>query len=270
MEPSISPRVLLALTQWQLILVFAAFLLNAVLILLLFNTKARKRQVEIECERLKSLAECENKRLNDLITNVPGIVWETKIDPISHQHVTTFVSQQAETMLGYTPEEWISTPDFCLRLIHDADRERVERELQDILSQKKQGILQFRWIAKGDHPVWVKAQVAPVIDEAGTIIGSRGITVDVTEQHLAETARLWTVENNLTILEALGRNEAQLAAIIDSSEQRFAKVFRANPQPMSLTTVATGRYIDVNESFLAMSGYTRDEVIGHTSLELRI
>src|SRR5215510_1929047 len=54
------------------------------------------------------------------------------------------------------------------------------------------------------------------------------------------------------------------------SEDRFAKAFRANPQPMSLTTIAEGRYIDVNDSFLAMCGYARDEVIGHSSLELGI
>ena len=270
MEPSISPRVLLVLTQWQLIFVFAAFLLNAILILSLFVARARKRQIEIECERLRRLADSENKRLNDLITNVPGLVWETCIDPTTHKHVTTFVSQQAEEMLGYTTEEWLSTPDFCFQLVHEADRERVAQELQEILSQRQQGILQFRWLAKDKRTVWVKAQLGPIVDEAGKTIGSRGITVDVTEQQLAETARLQTVENNRAILDALGRNEAQLAAIIDSSEERFAKVFRANPQPMSLTILATGRYLDVNESFLAMSGYTRDEVIGRTSLELRV
>ena len=54
------------------------------------------------------------------------------------------------------------------------------------------------------------------------------------------------------------------------SEERFAKSFRANPQPMSLTTISNGLYLDVNDSFVAMSGYTREEVIGHTSLELQI
>ncbi|HEU5239690.1 MAG TPA: sigma 54-interacting transcriptional regulator, partial [Pyrinomonadaceae bacterium] len=54
------------------------------------------------------------------------------------------------------------------------------------------------------------------------------------------------------------------------SEQRFSKAFRANPQPMSLTTMVDGRYIDVNDSFLAMSGYAREEVIGRTSLELAV
>src|SRR5688572_24026284 len=53
-----------------------------------------------------------------------------------------------------------------------------------------------------------------------------------------------------------------------SSDERFAKAFHANPQPMWLTMLETGFFVDVNESFLAMSGYTRDEVIGHTSLDL--
>jgi PAS domain S-box-containing protein len=52
------------------------------------------------------------------------------------------------------------------------------------------------------------------------------------------------------------------------SEQQFSKAFKANPQPMSITTLNEGRYLDVNESFLRMSGGTREEVIGHTSKEL--
>lgn len=54
------------------------------------------------------------------------------------------------------------------------------------------------------------------------------------------------------------------------SEERFAKAFRANPQPMWITSFTDARFVDVNESFLTMSGYTRDEVMGHTALELNI
>ena len=62
----------------------------------------------------------------------------------------------------------------------------------------------------------------------------------------------------------------QAEASVSQSEERFRKAFRSNPQPMSLTTIDEGRYLDVNDSFLSMSGYTRDELVGHTSLELRI
>jgi len=64
------------------------------------------------------------------------------------------------------------------------------------------------------------------------------------------------------------RRKRQTAQRLTTSEERFAKAFKANPQPMSVTTLREGRYLDVNESFLLMSGYTREEVIGHTSIEL--
>ena len=63
--------------------------------------------------------------------------------------------------------------------------------------------------------------------------------------------------------------KTRAAHSLAKSEDRFAKAFKANPQPMSVTTLAEGRYLDVNESFLRMSGYPLDDVIGHTSNELK-
>jgi two-component system cell cycle sensor histidine kinase/response regulator CckA len=53
------------------------------------------------------------------------------------------------------------------------------------------------------------------------------------------------------------------------AEEIFRTAFNANPEPITIATIAEGRYIDVNESFLRVTGYRREEVIGHTSLELK-
>ena len=54
------------------------------------------------------------------------------------------------------------------------------------------------------------------------------------------------------------------------SEERFAKVFRTSPAALSITRMTNNSFIDVNESFLSLFGYTREEVIGRSLDELRI
>jgi PAS domain S-box-containing protein len=54
------------------------------------------------------------------------------------------------------------------------------------------------------------------------------------------------------------------------SEDRFHKVFRSSPVPFSITTVADGRFLDVNAAFECRYGYSRAEVLGRTVHELRI
>ncbi|MEC4889916.1 MAG: ATP-binding protein [Nitrospira sp.] len=57
---------------------------------------------------------------------------------------------------------------------------------------------------------------------------------------------------------------------LDQSEEQFAKAFRASPNPVGITEIATGRTIDVNDACLALFGYPREEVIGRTTLMLGI
>jgi PAS domain S-box-containing protein len=52
------------------------------------------------------------------------------------------------------------------------------------------------------------------------------------------------------------------------SEERFQKAFKAAPVLMSLSEVATGRYIEVNDKFCQVTGFTREELIGRTSTEI--
>jgi two-component system NarL family sensor kinase len=55
-----------------------------------------------------------------------------------------------------------------------------------------------------------------------------------------------------------------------ASEDRFATAFYSSPIAMAITTVAEGRYIDVNHSFERQMGYAGREVCGRTSLELNV
>lgn len=57
---------------------------------------------------------------------------------------------------------------------------------------------------------------------------------------------------------------------ISEPEERFSKAFHASPVATAITTLHDGLFIDVNDSFLKMTGYNRIEVIGRTSRDLLI
>jgi two-component system NtrC family sensor kinase len=59
-------------------------------------------------------------------------------------------------------------------------------------------------------------------------------------------------------------------AALRECEERFTTVFRSSPVAMSITSLTTLRYVDVNEMFIRSSGFSREQIIGHTSDELRL
>jgi len=65
---------------------------------------------------------------------------------------------------------------------------------------------------------------------------------------------------------ALVATEAAHKALL-GSEAKFAKAFNANPSGMAITTL-DGQVVDVNEAFLRALGYTREEALGRTTVEL--
>ncbi|MBI4466894.1 MAG: PAS domain S-box protein [Acidobacteria bacterium] len=87
--------------------------------------------------------------------------------------------------------------------------------------------------------------VTPLRDPSGGLSGCIYVMHDVTERKRAEQA-------------------------LRQSEEKFAKAFRSSPDAITLATVGEGRYVEVNPGFLRLSGYRREEVIGHTVFELNL
>jgi len=52
------------------------------------------------------------------------------------------------------------------------------------------------------------------------------------------------------------------------SEERFSKAFHSSPAALSIALLEDGRLLEVNAAFLRMTGFSRDEVIGRSTLEL--
>jgi PAS domain S-box-containing protein len=59
-------------------------------------------------------------------------------------------------------------------------------------------------------------------------------------------------------------------ADLQASEQRFAKIFQANPGGIAITRQSDGVCVDANDAYLATVGYARDQIIGHSLVDLGI
>jgi diguanylate cyclase (GGDEF)-like protein/PAS domain S-box-containing protein len=80
---------------------------------------------------------------------------------------------------------------------------------------------------------------------AGGQVGVYGLYRDITERKLAEQA-------------------------LRSSEEKFSKVFRLSPDVLTLSSPESGLLMDVNDAFVKLTGYARDEVIGRPVAEFNL
>lgn len=69
-----------------------------------------------------------------------------------------------------------------------------------------------------------------------------------------------------TFLDITESKEAQSNLL--EEEEKFRVAFQLSPDLISISMMSDGRYVDVNEQFVNLSGYTREEIIGKTSNEL--
>jgi len=59
----------------------------------------------------------------------------------------------------------------------------------------------------------------------------------------------------------------QTEVALRHAEERFGKAFMVSPIPMAISEQKKGIYLDVNDSFLQATGYSRREMIGASSLD---
>ena len=64
------------------------------------------------------------------------------------------------------------------------------------------------------------------------------------------------------------RIQAELA--LRASEDKFSKAFHTSPDSVNINRLADGMYLEINDGYTKVTGYTREDVIGKTSLEINI
>lgn len=110
------------------------------------------------------------------------------------------------------------------------------------------------WILLSDRAV---ALIAPDVSQAARLSTLKGWAF------VAFTAGLLYAH-----LRGAFRKELAIRAVLAASESRFAKAFRSNPSPGSITRESDGLFVDANERFCALVGLPRERILGRTPLDL--
>ena len=118
-------------------------------------------------------------KYHSLIQSIDGIVW--KADAQSFEF--NFVSDKVKDILGYTPEEWMSDPNFWSDHIYDEDREQTVNYCIDHTKQAINHTFDYRMVKADGGIVWIK-DVVSVITKNGKPSIICGVMVDITATKL--------------------------------------------------------------------------------------
>jgi PAS domain S-box-containing protein len=157
-----------------------------------------QQEAEIDRRRLTDEVEQQHARLNDMIANVPGVVWEE-----SFNGTFRYVNDYIEVMLGYTADEYLARFSSVLELMPHEDRVAYEATMASMAAEQRGGTHRFRLVRKDGQVIWCESHCSIIHGASGEPIGVRGVSMDVTERVTAE--------------EALQQSEARFRHVADAA-----------------------------------------------------
>jgi PAS domain S-box-containing protein len=184
-------------------------------------------------KREKALLESEEKY---------RVLVENSIEPILvlQNNVMKFSNAAAANLVECTREEMVNAPyaDY----VSPEDLKKINERIQNRLRLQGTGnVYQYRLMTRKGNARWIETHNVLIKWE-----GQPAILVfmnDITE----------SLEN----MERLAK-----------SEEKFSKAFNDSPSVLILSRVSDGKILEFNETLLKLSGYTREEVAGHTVKEM--
>ena len=140
----------------------------------------------------------------------------------------------AERMFGWREAEVLGN---SLPVIPDDQRTGEEARLKMEMAGKAQSALELKRVRKDGSMIDVHLWTASLLDANGEIIGNMGILADITARKRAEEA-------------------------LRASEANYRTIFNGVNDGIGVVDMATGNFLDVNQKWLEMTGFTAEEARG--------
>ncbi|MCP4020688.1 MAG: PAS domain S-box protein [Desulfobacteraceae bacterium] len=177
------------------------------------------------------------KKYRTLVENTPDLLYRTNMDG-----VIIYISPSLRNLTGYSVEEVIGMDMAQEIYLVPEERKVFLKQLMET------GVVQNfeAQLKRKDGTIWWASTNAHFYtDENGKTSGVEGVTRDITNQKQVETA-------------------------LRESEEKFRLAFMTSPDSVSINRLSDGKYIDVNNGYFQIIGYSREEVLNKTSTEMDI
>jgi len=179
------------------------------------------------------------ERMRVIVEGTPDLFFYTQ----DAEANSTYVSPTVEMITGYSTEEWLKRSDWFITdaEINQMAKEKTHSRLRGEVT--KEPILVEVKHADGRR-IMLEVYENPVF-KGGGVVGLQGVARDITKRIEAEQA-------------------------LKMSEEKFSKLFYANPAAIILVRLSDNKVLEINDSFTKMTGYDRIEAIGKKALDLNL
>jgi PAS domain S-box-containing protein len=167
-----------------------------------------------------------------------------------------YISPQIKNLLGYTAEEWLSSPFFWKTLVHPDDLPRVLEGVETYISKKERSSIEYRLRTRAGDWRWVRDETAVVKDDDGKVLFIHGVYLDITEQKQAEIA----LRKNQQHLEALF-NQSLVGFFFSMFEVPLEWNDTVDKEKVLNHIYYNQKFTDVNKAMLEQYGMTREAML---------
>lgn len=164
-----------------------------------------------------------------------GIYWSTPDGKL------LIANQELARILGYdSPQELLDLDLARDVYVRPADRSQL---VALYTGNTEPQTAEAEWKRKDGSPIWVQIRARTVRESRNRPVYFESFVLDVTRRKRAEEE-------------------------LKASQERFAKVFQTSPAAVVIARAKDGQIVDVNKAWTELFGWTREEAVGRTSVEL--
>ncbi|MFH1982500.1 MAG: PAS domain S-box protein [Pseudomonadota bacterium] len=182
------------------------------------------------------------------------LIAENTVDLISILDMNlrfTYVSPASKRIRGFTVEEAMAqsveqvlTPESMKTALAVFEKEML-LEASGTADPDRTLTMELEEYKKDGSTVWLEVSFSYLRDKDGNAVEILAVSRDITDRKRTEAA-------------------------LRESEEKFRLTYSSSPDAVNINRLEDGLYVDVNEGFIRAIGYTREEIIGRTSLEINI